>query len=135
MITQKWADSDSKKIIDPDNEEEVEYDHLEDEKIEMQARSKDNLVLKFDKHSEKIQEIFEKHSEPIEHKPKIKSSADDETNDRQNIEETVYVPHAKLKNIGKIFDDIAYLTGISILSYMEYVEGASNKKNIYKSKR
>ena len=69
-ITQKWADS--YLLSKSDNEEaEVEYDHLEDEKLEMQARSKDNLVLKFDRHADKIREIFEKYAEAV---PVYKSS-------------------------------------------------------------
>jgi hypothetical protein len=37
----------------------------------MQARSKDNLVLKFDRHADKIREIFEKYAEAV---PVYKSS-------------------------------------------------------------
>ena len=122
MITQKWADNDKKK--NPNNDEEVEYDNLQDEKLEVQARSKDNLVLKFDKHSEKFKEIFEKHSEPNELKRQNSNSEENEEP----------VPSTKLKNIGKIFDDIAYLTGTSMLTYMEYLEGVNQKKTSAKAK-
>ena len=65
QITQRWADTDLLKSLTK-NEEVVQYDNLEEEKLEVQARSKDLLVLKFDKHSEKIKEIFEKYAEPAE---------------------------------------------------------------------
>ena len=135
LITQKWADFDSKQN-DPDNEEEVEYDNLEEEKLEIQARSKDNLVLKFDKHSEKIQEIFEKYAESTSFSNADNKihHVDEENKDNTNLTESTPIPQAKLKNVGKIFDDMAYITGTVILSYMEYLEGASQKKTSAKSK-
>ena len=135
LITQKWADFDIKQN-DPDNEEEVEYDNLEEEKLEIQARSKDNLVLKFDKHSEKIQEIFEKYAEStsISNADNKIHYVDEENKANTNLTESVPILQAKLKNVGKIFDDMAYITGTVILSYMEYLEGASQKKTSSKSK-
>lgn len=152
-ITQKWANSGLAKA-DLENEEEVEYDHLEEEKLEMQVKSKDNLVLKFDKHAEKIREIFEKYSEPAEKEIKSKSlRRESRDSKRLSAEEKKemdsfrehesenelksyrnLVPHAKLKNLGKIFDDMAYLTSISMMTYMEYLEGMNTKKFSNKAK-
>lgn len=135
LITQKWADFDSKQN-EPYNEEEVEYDNLEEEKLEIQARSKDNLVLKFDKHAEKILEIFEKHSEPIKRTSQnLKITHSDEAADSVVKEaENTEDPQVKLKNVGKVFDDMAYITGTVVLSYMEYLEGANIKKTSEKAK-
>lgn len=94
-ITQKWADS---YLLQKDDDEEadVEYDHLEDEKLEMQARSKDNLVLKFDRHAEKIREIiFEKYAEkaPVHKSSKsVLLEKQDKHSVRNSKFSVVYIP-------------------------------------------
>ena len=145
QITQRWADTDLFNSLNK-NEEQVQYDDLEDEKLETQAKSKDIFVLKFDKHSEKIKEIFDKYSEPAEKSRKSKELLlDSQQSSRlqnknslksedEEYEEPEPISHVKLRHIGKILDDVAYLTGSSIMSYMEYIEGANQKKSSSKAK-
>ena len=52
-ITQKWADSYFLKE-DEHIMPQANSDPLKEEKLEMQVKSRDNLVLKFDRHQEKI---------------------------------------------------------------------------------
>jgi len=114
-ITQKWADSSLTQQSNEDDEED-DNEELEDEKLQMQTRSRDNLVLKFDKHAEKIKEIFEKYWERRE---------EDLKEEKSELTSANY--SVKLKNIPNILDDIAYLTGISIMSFNEHLEGVSQK--------
>ena len=150
-ITQRWAESFLLKEKDQD-EEKIEPNHIDQDKADMQSRSKDNLIMKFDIHRDKIKEIFQNYSETVKLKPNDTSSIDvnnKESKEKQKIEDkqdsklktkndfinqeiSVHEsqgPQVKLKNIGKIFDDIAYLTGISVMSYKEYLNGSNLKKS------
>lgn len=145
-LTQKWADS---FVINQHEEKEakLEEDHLEEEKLEMQVRSRDNLVLKFDRHKDKIREIFQNYAEKSAKIKPLDTSVLEVANKEEKkahenimrtkndfVKEKISPVEAKgievkLKYVDKILDDIAYLTGISVMSYMEYIEGANIKKS------
>lgn len=140
-ITQKWADDSLKQTYHDNTEDEVELDNFDDEREQVQIQSRDNIVLKFDKHAEKLYEIFENYAEPITKikpktpkealvakstpqtidqksmstvKPKMTAKAAESkplTNFETNEEEDRDYPQVKLKKLDRIMDDIAYLTG------------------------
>jgi hypothetical protein len=145
-LTQKWADS---FVLNQHEEKEtkLEEDHLEEEKLEMQVRSRDNLVLKFDRHKDKIREIFQNYAEKsAKIKPLDTSALDVANKEEKKAQESIMRTkndfmkekispqeikglQVKLKFVDKIFDDIAYLAGISIMSYVENLEGVNTKKS------
>lgn len=149
-ITQKWADSFILKQ-DQQSEPEVEYDHQEEEKLEMQAKSRYNLVLKFGRHNNEIREIFENYAESVAitprsdknilareskekpPKPPTKRNTSNNEDNEKVMKDKEQAVNVKLKNIGKIFNDIAYLTGISVMSYDEYNDGSNIKKSSNKA--
>ena len=54
--------------------------------------------------------------------------------EEEENEETNLIAHVKLRHIAKILDDMAYLTGSSLMTYMEYIEGVNVKKTTTKAK-
>jgi hypothetical protein len=117
-LTQKWADSFMLKQED-EHEKKVEADPLLSEKLDMQTKSRDTLMTKLDIHGEKIREIFENFAE---------------NNDESGSSKQESVLEIKLKNIPKILDDIAYLTGAVLMTYGEFLINPKQKRSSIKAK-
>lgn len=163
-LIQKWADDSMVRKFHDNDEDEVQLENMDEEKEQLQAQSRDHIVLKFDRHSDKIYEIFENYAEPIvKTKPKtpqdkqkqLKSEAKDDSKRKTEFKEeksdakpeaglkskelfgtasskddtVIDVPHVKLRKLDRILDDLAYLTGTSIVTFPEYSEGTIIKKS------
>jgi hypothetical protein len=117
-LTQKWADS-FMLNQEEEHEKKVEVDPLLSRKLDRQTKSRDTLMTKLDVHGEKIREIFENFAE---------------NNDESGSSKQESVLEIKLKNIPKILDDIAYLTGAVMMTYGEFLINPKQKRSSIKAK-
>ena len=110
-VAQKWADNSMKNKLNDNQEDEVELENLDDEKEQLQIQSRDNIVLKFDRHHEKLYEIFQNYAEQVP-KPKPKTPKDSLITSKNNDKD----PKLSTKNSNQKFNEKAAVSSKPLAS-------------------